>query len=73
LKTVPLVAVTPEKKEQPVTEAIQVLPLQKTEKATPAAVKELPKTASSIPMLGLLGISFIGLAFGLKLLAKQLS
>jgi hypothetical protein len=76
LKTVPLVAITPEKKEEPVTEAIQVLPLQNAERATPTpmtAVKELPKTASSIPMIGLLGVAFIGLAFGLKLLAKALS
>jgi hypothetical protein len=76
LKTVPLVAITPEKKEEPVTEAIQVLPLQNPEKSTPAPVtvaKELPKTASSIPLIGLLGVAFIGLAFGLKLLAKQLS
>jgi hypothetical protein len=76
LKTVPLVAITPEKKEEPVTEAIQVLPLHNPEKSTPAPVtvaEELPKTASSIPLIGLLGVAFIGLAFGLKLLAKQLS
>jgi hypothetical protein len=76
LKTVPLVAITPEKKEEPVTEAIQVLPLHNPEKSTPApvtAAEELPKTASSIPLIGLLGVAFIGLAFGLKLLAKQLS
>jgi len=35
--------------------------------------KELPKTGSSIPLIGLLGIASIGLAFGLKLLAKQLA
>jgi hypothetical protein len=76
LKTVPLVAITPEKKEEPVTEAIQVIPLHNPEKSTPAPVtvaEELPKTASSIPLIGLLGVAFIGLAFGLKLLAKQLS
>jgi hypothetical protein len=76
LKTVPLVAITPEKKEEPVTEAIQVLPLHNPEKSIPApvtAAEELPKTASSIPLIGLLGVAFIGLAFGLKLLAKQLS
>lgn len=72
LKTVPLVAITPEKKEEPVTEAIRVLPLRNAEKSTPVA-EELPKTASSIPLIGLLGLAFIGLALGLKLLAKQLA
>jgi hypothetical protein len=76
LKTVPLIAITPEKKEEPVTEAIQVLPLHHPKTPAPApvtAAKELPKTASSIPLIGLLGVASIGLALGLKLLAKQLS
>jgi hypothetical protein len=70
LQTVPLVAITPEKKEEPVTEAIQILPLH-PENLTPAPA--LPKTGSSIPLIGLLGMASIGLAFGLKMLAKQLS
>lgn len=70
LKTVPLVAITPEKKEEPVTEAIQTLPLQRSETLTPAPT-ELPKTASPIPLIGLLGLAFIGFAIGLKLVAKQ--
>jgi len=65
LSTVPLIAVTPEKKEEPITEAIQTAPV--------TAARELPKTASSIPLIGLLGVISIGAAFGLKLLAKQLS
>lgn len=75
LKTVPLVAVTPDKKEEPVTEAIQVLPMH-TEHLTPlppAEPKQLPKTASEVSWIGLLGAAFVGVAFGLKLLAKQLS
>jgi hypothetical protein len=74
LMTVPLVAITPDKKEEPLTEAIQVLPLHHPENLAPAeatAAKELPKTASSVPLLGLLALASIGLAFGLKLLAKQ--
>jgi hypothetical protein len=74
LRTVPLVAVTPQMKEEPVAEAIQVLPLHHPAETTPAPVtvaKELPKTGSPIPLVGLLGLTFIGLAFGLKLLAKQ--
>jgi hypothetical protein len=78
LKTVPLVAITPEKKEEPLTEAIQVLPLQHAEKPAPSqapvtAAKELPKTASPLPMIALFGLASIGLGIGLKLLARQLS
>jgi LPXTG-motif cell wall-anchored protein len=71
LKTVPLEAITPEKKEEPVAEAIQVLPLHPEKTAIPA--KELPKTGSLTPLFGLLGLVSIGLAFALKLVAKQLS
>lgn len=74
LKTVPLVAITPDKKEEPITEAIQVLPLQHPEEKTSAPVtvaKELPKTATPIPLIGVLSLISIGLAFGLKLLAKR--
>ncbi|MBZ5527603.1 MAG: hypothetical protein LAN71_06860 [Acidobacteriia bacterium] len=70
LTTVPLIAITPEKKEEPVTEAIQTLPL--TARATSTA-KELPTTGSPIPLIGLLGILLVGAGFGLKLLAKQFS
>jgi hypothetical protein len=41
LKTVPLVAITPEKKEEPVTEAIQVLPLHTPEQAAAAPPQTL--------------------------------
>jgi len=73
LNTVPLVAIMPDKKEEPVTDAIQVLPLHHPEyvASAPETAKELPKTASSIPLLGLLGLASVGLGLGLKLLAKQ--
>jgi len=67
LTTVPLIAITPEKIEEPITEAIQTAPAPVT------AAKELPTTGSSIPLIGLLGAISLGAAFGLKLLAKQLS
>lgn len=78
LKTVPLVAITPEKKEEPVTEAIQVLPLHTLEQATaapPQAVKteKLPQTGSSIPLIGLLGVAALTFGLGLKLVVKQVS
>jgi hypothetical protein len=78
LSTVPLIAITPERKEEPVTEAILTVPLQTRQTPSPAlapvpAAKELPKTGSSIPLIGLLSAISIGAALGLKLLARQLS
>lgn len=78
LKTVPLVAITPEKKKEPLTEAIQVLPLHTPEQvaaAPPQAVKteKLPQTGSSIPVIGLLGVAALTFGLGLKLLVKQVS
>ncbi|MBZ5540073.1 MAG: hypothetical protein LAN61_06070 [Acidobacteriia bacterium] len=78
LTTVPLIAITPERKEKPIAEAIQTIPLQAAQAPSPAlapvtAAKELPKTGSAIPLIGLLSAISIGAAFGLRLLAKQLS
>lgn len=68
LKAAPIVAVTPEQKEQPVTEAIQTTaPVAKDPTPAPVEVREtLPKTASSLPLLGLFGLVSLGVAFGLK-------
>jgi hypothetical protein len=71
IKTVPIVAVTPDQKEVEVTKVIQTTP-----PATVAAVKEteeLPHTASSMPLLALLGGLSISLAIGLKLFLKLAS
>ncbi len=78
LKTAPIVAVTPEQKEVPVAEAIQTTPPATQEEATtpPAAqektappveeARELPKTASQIPLIALFGLTSLGIAFLLK-------
>jgi len=71
LKTAPIVAVTPDQKEVPVAEAIETTPpaAQTVETApvanntTPAA---LPKTASTVPLIALLGLASLGVAFTLK-------
>jgi hypothetical protein len=71
IKTVPIVAVTPDQKEVEVTTVIQTTP--------PAAVtavkesEELPQTASSILLIALLGGLSISLALGLKLFLKLAS
>jgi LPXTG-motif cell wall-anchored protein len=71
IKTVPIVAVTPDQKEVEVAKVIQTTP-----PATVAAVKEteeLPHTGSSMPLLALLGGLSISLAIGLKLFLKLAS
>jgi hypothetical protein len=85
IKTIPIVAVTPDQNEVEVTTVIQTAPPVETV-ATPAPVtvapvvatpvaetQELPQTASSVPLLALLGGLSIGLAIGLKFLLKLAS
>jgi len=83
LKTAPIVAVTPEQKEVPVAEAITTTP-PVTETTTPVAAADpkpllaenttsLPKTASPVPLIALLGLASLGCAFGVKRFAKQRS
>jgi hypothetical protein len=70
IKTVPIVAVTPDEKEVEVATVIQTTPAA----VAPAAeTEELPQTASLMPLLALLGAAFIGLALSLKLILKQAS
>jgi hypothetical protein len=76
--TVPIVAVTPDQKEVAVTEAIQTTPpaVEAVASAPAAAAPEaaeLPQTASSMPLIALLGAVSIGLALGLKLFLKLAS
>jgi hypothetical protein len=83
IKSLPIIAITPEKKEVEVAAVIQTTPPvdavvtpAPVEVApvvvTPVAVtEELPKTASSMPLLALVGALSIGIALGLKLLLKH--
>src|SRR4029077_17402605 len=67
MRTIPIVAVTPEQKEVEVATVIQT---------TPVAVKEteeLPQTGSSMPLIALLGGLSISVALGLKLFLKLAS
>jgi LPXTG-motif cell wall-anchored protein len=82
LKLVPIVAETPEQKEVPVAEVIMVAPAPAEDStpaavaqeatvvdttATPVAeAKELPQTASQLPLIMLLGLSSLGAALVLK-------
>jgi len=72
----PIAAVTPEKKEVEVAQAIQVTPPARTEvaQAQPApAPAELPKTASPLPYIALGGLFSLALAGALKLSFKRVS
>jgi hypothetical protein len=76
IKTVPIVAVTPDQKEVEVTKVIQTTPAvaaAETPAPVAAETEELPQTASSLPLIALLGAASIGLALGLKLVVKLAS
>lgn len=85
LNTEAVVAVTPEEKEEPIAQAVQPTPevtptpapaatpapvAQETTPVTVAQNEELPKTGSSIPLIALLGLGFIGAAISLKRFAR---
>ena len=80
LKTAPIVAVTPEQKEVPVAEVIATTPpateeakplvAQNTTPAPVAKTERLPKTASLIPLIALLGLASLGAALAVKRFAQ---
>jgi hypothetical protein len=72
LKAVPVEAVTPAGKEVPAAEVVQAPPAQAQSTET-AAVEPttMPKTASEMPLLGLLGLLSLGAALVVTLALKQ--
>lgn len=65
LTAAPIVAITPEQKEVPVAEAIEITqPV--AQDPTPLVAQTLPKTASMVPLIALLGLASIGFAFVIK-------
>jgi LPXTG-motif cell wall-anchored protein len=70
LVTAPIVAVTPEAKEVPVTAAIQTTPepVATVARNEPA---QLPHTASSVPLFMVLGFASLALAFGLVAFGRR--
>src|SRR5271154_3598794 len=71
LTTVEIVAVTPEQKEVPVTEVVQTsAPVAADPAPAPTvAIAELPKTASALPLIALLGLASLGVAIAVKRLS----
>ncbi len=76
IKSTPIIAVTPEQKEVPVAEVIMVTPppaqaavatpVVETAPAPVVETKQLPQTASQLPLIALLGLSSLGVALLLK-------
>jgi len=71
LKAAPIVAVTPEEKEVPVAAAIQTTPVEHVQTVARTEPRQLPKTASTLPLMILFGVASIGLAFGLMVFGKR--
>lgn len=66
LKTAPIIAITPDEKEMPVTAVIQTTP----DPTAKAADLELPKTASALPLIIILGLGSLGLALAVMVFGK---
>ena len=76
LEEAPVVAITPEKKEVPVEQVVQPKPAETVAPVAeaapaPAAPVELPKTASPLPLIALLGLSALGLGGALRAMSKR--
>jgi hypothetical protein len=71
LVAAPIVAVTPEEKEVPVTAAIQTTPVEPEATVARNEPAELPKTAGNLPLVMLLGFASLGVAFGLMAFGKR--
>ena len=71
LMQAPVVAITPERKEVEIAQAVEAPPIAAPAPETP--VQELPKTASPIPFVALVGLSSLGLAGAFRWIAKRVS
>ena len=73
MKSAPVKAVTPEKKEVEIAEVITPSPAASAPHVMPVRKPaHLPKTASDLPLLGLIGLLSLGAGFGLRAASKQM-
>ena len=76
LKTAPIIAITADEKEVPVTAAIQTTPIEQTAAkasspiAMETAARELPKTSSYLPTMVIFGVGALAAAFALFVFGK---
>jgi hypothetical protein len=75
LQEAAIVAVTPEREEVEIAQAVEAPPIAPPAPVAAAepAPAELPKTASPIPLVALLGLSSLGLAGAFRWIAKRVS
>jgi len=72
LKTAPVQAVKPTGEEVQVTEVVEIPPEVATAKPVEvAAAQSLPKTASTLPLVGLIGLLSLGVGLALSVITKQ--
>ncbi len=71
LKTAPVEAVAPTGEPIELAQVVEPPPVVATEPATAPVAAALPKGASSLPLIALLGLLAIGAGFGLSAFSKQ--
>jgi len=76
LRTAPIVAVTPDQQETPVTVAIQTTPVASGTSSMAGTTgveqaRHLPQTASALPLVVFMGLGSIVAAFGLMVFGKR--
>lgn len=71
LKELPVEAVTPTGEEVPLAQAVEAPPEETASAATTAEPAAMPKTASKIPLLALIGMLSLGVGLGVWALSKR--
>jgi hypothetical protein len=71
LKTAPIEAVAPTGDPVELAQVVEPPPVAATEPATAPVAAALPKGASSLPLIALLGLLTIGAGFGLSAFSKR--
>jgi hypothetical protein len=70
LKRAPIMAVQPTGEEVQVAQVVTPPPPEEMQVATPA-IAELPATASTLPLIGLLGLTMLGAAFAVRAIGNR--
>jgi hypothetical protein len=71
LKTAPVEAIDPKGERLELTQVVERPPLVAAEPVTVATAETLPKTASPLPLIGLIGLLTIGVGFALSAFSKR--
>ncbi|HET6961753.1 MAG TPA: hypothetical protein VFJ27_04635 [Terriglobia bacterium] len=71
LKQAPVTAVKPTGDEVAIAEVIELPPVQRASAMKPEVTKQLPKTASPLPLAGLVGLLSLGTSFVLLVVRKR--